>query len=192
MKDNGQNNNLQELEELAKTKKSSFVRELISWILLFVGAIVVALVVNKTVLANTEVPTGSMENTIHGGDRLFGFRLAYTFSDPERGDVIIFKYPDNEEENYIKRIIGLPGDKVEIIDGVVYINGEELEEDYLKEKPLELDFGPYEVPEDSYFVLGDNRNGSHDARRWKNTYVHRDKIIAKAIFKYSPDFEIIE
>ena len=192
MKDNSQNSNLQELEEMAKPKESSFVRELVSWILLFVGAIVVALVVNKTVLANTEVPTGCMENTIHGGDRLFGFRLAYTFSDPERGDIIIFKYPDNEKENYIKRIIGMPGDKVEIKKGVVYINGEELEEDYLKEKPLELDFGPYEVPEDSYFVLGDNRNGSHDARRWTNTYVHRDKIIAKAIFKYYPDFEIIE
>lgn len=192
MKDNSQNSNLQELEEMAKLKESDFVRELVSWILLFVGAIVVALVVNKTVLANTEVPTGSMENTIHGGDRLFGFRLAYTFSDPERGDIIIFKYPDNEKENYIKRIIGMPGDKVEIKKGVVYINGEELEEDYLKEKPLELDFGPYEVPEDSYFVLGDNRNGSHDARRWTNTYVHRDKIIAKAIFKYYPDFEIIE
>lgn len=187
-----QNNNLEELENITKPKKNSFVRELVSWIILFVGAIAIALIVNKTVLANTEVPTGSMENTIHGGDRLFGFRLAYTFSKPERGDVIIFKYPDNEEENYIKRIIGMPGEKVEIIKGVVYINGEELEESYLKEKPFELDFGPYEVPDDSYFVLGDNRNGSHDARRWNNTYVHKDKIIAKAIFKYYPDFELIE
>ena len=191
--DNQNEENMVDKEtSIEQSVKSNFTRELISWILLIVGAIVVALIVNKTILANTEVPTGSMENTIHGGDRLFGFRLAYTFSEPERGDIIIFKYPDNEEENYIKRIIGLPGDTVEIKGGVVYVNGEELKEDYLKEKPLELDFGPYEVPEDCYFVLGDNRNFSHDARLWSNTYVHRDKIIAKAIFKYYPDFEIID
>lgn len=190
---NNQNNNIEELEnEIKKVKKSSFTRELISWIILIVSAVTIALLVNTVVLANTEVPTTSMANTIQAGDRLFGFRLAYMFSEPERGDIIIFKYPDNEDENYIKRIIGLPGDKVEIIKGVVYINGEELVEDYLKEKPYELDFGPYEVPEDSYFVLGDNRNGSHDARLWKNTYVHRDKIVAKAIFKYYPDFEWVE
>ncbi len=189
---NKQNENISELEEMTKPKKSSFTRELISWTILIVGAIAVALIVNKTILANTEVPTTSMENTIHADDRLFGFRLAYKFSEPERGDVIIFKYPDNEEENYIKRIIGLPGDKVEIIKGIVYINGEELSEKYLKAKPYELNFGPYEVPEDSYFVLGDNRNESHDARFWKNTYVHKDKIVAKAIFKYYPDFETIE
>lgn len=189
---NNQNQNISELEAIVKPKKSSFTRELISWVLLIVGAIAVALIVNKTILANTEVPTTSMANTIHAGDRLFGFRLAYTFSEPERGDIIIFKYPDNEAENYIKRIIGLPGDKVEIIKGVVYINGEELKEDYLLEKPYELNFGPYEVPDDSYFVMGDNRNGSHDARFWENTYVHKDKIVAKAIFKYYPDFEWVE
>ena len=77
-------------------------------------------------------------------------------------------------------------------NGKVYVNGEELVEDYLKEEPLELNFGPYEVPEDSYFVMGDNRNWSHDARFWDNTYVHRDKIVAKAWFKYYPDFESIE
>lgn len=189
---NKQNDNFSELEEAVKTKKNSFTRELISWILLIVGAIAVAMIVNKTVLANTEVPTTSMANTIKAGDRLFGNRLAYLFSEPERGDIIIFKYPDNEEENYIKRIIGLPGETVEIVKGVVYVNGEELVEDYLKEEPLELNFGPYEVPEDSYFVMGDNRNWSHDARFWDNTYVHRDKIVAKAWFKYYPDFESIE
>ena len=189
---NKQNDNFSELEEAVKTKKSSFTRELISWILLIVGAIAVAMIVNKTVLANTQVPTTSMANTIKAGDRLFGNRLAYLFSEPERGDIIIFKYPDNEEENYIKRIIGLPGETVEIVKGVVYVNGEELVEDYLKEEPLELNFGPYEVPEDSYFVMGDNRNWSHDARFWDNTYVHRDKIVAKAWFKYYPDFESIE
>ena len=189
---NKQNDNFSELEEAVKTKKSSFTRELISWILLIVGAIAVAMIVNKTVLANTQVPTTSMANTIKAGDRLFGNRLAYLFSEPERGDIIIFKYPDNEEENYINRIIGLPGETVEIVKGVVYVNGEELVEDYLKEEPLELNFGPYEVPEDSYFVMGDNRNWSHDARFWDNTYVHRDKIVAKAWFKYYPDFESIE
>lgn len=171
--------------DTADKKQPGFAREMISWIILFIIACGIALVINRFILANTTVPTGSMEPTIMAGDRLFGFRLSYKFSDPERGDIIIFKFPDNEEENYIKRIIGLPNETVEIKHGVTYVNGEILDEsEYLTVTPLDLNFGPFEVPEDSYFVMGDNRNNSWDARFWKNTYVHKDKIVGKAVLKY--------
>ena len=135
------------------------------------------------------------------GDRIFGFRLAYGLNldffgheiskkikDPERFDIVIFKYPDDESVDYLKRIIGLPGETVEIISGKVYINGELLDEPYLSEEPTG-DFGPYQVPEDSYFMLGDNRAVSKDSRYWHNTYVKKEKIIAKAFVMYWPSLK---
>ena len=121
------------------------------------------------------------------GDRVIGNRLAYTFGDPQRGDIAIFKFPDDESQLFIKRVIGLPGDKIQIINGLVYVNdsAEPLEEDYLPEEPTG-DFGPFYVPEDSYFMLGDNRNYSKDSRLWENTYVKRDKVLAKAVLRYFP------
>ena len=108
---------------------------------------------------------------------------------PERGDIVIFKYPDNEEETYVKRVVGLPGETVTIENAKVYIDGSEtpLDEPYLKEE-WTVATGPYtfEVPEDCYFVMGDNRNDSWDARYWTNTYVSGDKILGKAIFTYWP------
>ena len=119
------------------------------------------------------------------GDRLFGFRLAYKFSEPERGDVIIFKFPDDESQNYVKRVIGLPNDVVQIKDGRVYVNGDELDEPYIRDYIFnDGETYTYIVPEDSYFMLGDNRNNSKDSRFWVNTYVKKEKIIAKVIFRY--------
>ena len=103
------------------------------------------------------------------GDKLIALRTFYWFEDPKRGDIVVFEYPDDPSELFIKRIIGEPGDKVEIIDGKVYINDsrEPLKEDYLKE-PMEGSFGPYTVPEDCYFMMGDNRNDSLDSRFWND------------------------
>lgn len=133
--------------------------------------------------------TGSMENTIEPGDDLFGLRLAYVFSEPQRGDIIIFKFPDDESEKYVKRIIGLPGETVTITEGKIYIDDSEtpLKEDYLKEEWVRAT-GPFEftVPQDAYLVLGDNRNDSYDARYWENTYVTEDAIIGKAYIIYYP------
>lgn len=169
----------------------SVVRELMSWIFTVVVAIVLALVLNRFVLINAEIPSGSMENTIMTDDKIIGFRLSYLFSDPKRGDIIIFRNPDNESENYVKRVIGLPGETVMIDNGCIYVDGELLEEDYLKED-WTLATGPYlfEVPEESYLVLGDNRNNSYDARYWNHTYVERDKILGKALFCYWPLHDI--
>ena len=170
-------------------EKSSPIKEALSWVFTFAAAILVALVLKNFVIINATVPTGSMENTIMPGDDLFGFRLAYQFSEPKRGDIIIFKYPDDEEEKYVKRVIGLPGETVRIENAKVYINDSEtpLQEDYLKEE-WTVATGPFEfqVPEGCYFVMGDNRNDSWDARYWDNTYVTKDKIIGKAEWIYFP------
>lgn len=176
-----------EKEEAQKSTSAS--REILSWVLTFALAIGAAFLIKNYLIINADVPTGSMENTIMPGDRLIGNRLAYIKDGPERGDVVVFKYPDDEKETYVKRVIGLPGETVEIRDAKIYINGSEepLEEDYLKED-WTVATGPYtfEVPEGHYLVMGDNRNDSWDARYWTNTYVARDKILGKAVFTYWP------
>ncbi len=159
------------------------LKEISSWILVFVIAFALATLINKIVILKVEVPSGSMENTIMIGDRVFTFRLAYLVSDPKRGDVIVFPYPDDEEVDYIKRIIGLPGETIEGKDGIVYIDGKPLTEPYAKEE-IDSDFGPYIVPKDSYFMMGDNRNNSEDSRYWEHKFVSKDKIKGKAVVKY--------
>ena len=170
-------------------EKPSAIREIISWLIYFAVAIIAAMLIKNYLIINASVPTGSMENTILPGDRLIGNRLAYINSEAERGDIVIFSYPDNENETYVKRIIGLPGETVTIENAKIYINGstKPLDEPYLKEEWVE-ETGPYifEVPEDCYFVLGDNRNNSWDARYWTNTYVSKEKILGEAIFTYWP------
>ena len=142
---------------------------------------------NKLVYINAVIPSESMQNTILKGDRIIGNRLAYLADDPERFDIVIFKYPDNPSEIFIKRVIGLPGETVEVKDGKVYIDGssEPLDDSFCPETP-EGDFGPYEVPENCYFMMGDNRNNSLDSRYWNNHYVEKDAILAKASFRYWP------
>ena len=170
----------------------SWKKEIISWIQIIVAAVIIALVLNNFIIANSRVPTGSMENTIMSKSRVIGSRLSYLTSDPERGDVVIFHFPDDPtgKTYYVKRIIGLPGETVDIVDGKVYIDGSDtpLDEPYLAE-PMEGSWGPYEVPEGSYFMMGDNRNNSLDARYWENQYVKKDKIIAKVLFCYFPKFK---
>ncbi len=186
--------------------------EILSYVKMIIIAVVAAFVINTFVIINATVPTGSMENTIMPGDRLIGFRMSYMFSEPERGDIVVFKYPLDEEKNYIKRIIGLPGETVIIENGKIQIKDtetgeviiEELEEDYLKEDwTLKNNDIVFEVPEDRYLMMGDNRNFSSDARDWqmavKNNpevytdediiYVHEDKILGKAMFTYWSNFK---
>lgn len=178
------------IEGSAEAKKEiNWTRELLEWLATIVVAIGIALIINNIFVVNAIIPTGSMETTIMTGDRVFGNRLAYKNSSPVRGDIVIFKYPDDESQLFIKRVIGLPGDTVEIYDGLVYINGSDtpLSEPYINqsEEPVG-DFGPYEVPSGHYFLMGDNRNHSMDARYWANTYVAEDKILGKAFVRYWP------
>lgn len=166
--------------------------EIISWIKTIAMAVVIAVLINSFVIVNATVPTGSMENTIMPGDRIIALRLTYYVSSPERGDIVVFRYPDDESVLYVKRVIGLPGETVEIKDGEVYINNSDtpLDDSFVKEQPVG-DFGPYEVPEGCYFMMGDNRNNSQDSRYWVNKYVEEDKILGKVYFKYYKGFEFL-
>lgn len=186
-------------------------REIWDWIRVILIAILLTFVLKRFVIVNAEVPTGSMISLIYPGDRLIGFRLSYLFSEPERGDVVIFKYPVDESQKFIKRVIGLPGETVEIRDAKIYIDGdpEPLTEDYLPEAwTVNNDGFYYEVPEDSYLLLGDNRNRSLDARYWAKealtrgiaadeeeaehyTFVTEDELLGKAVFKYYPKLQVL-
>lgn len=168
--------------------------ETISWIKIILTAAIIAFVLNNYIIANSRVPSGSMENTIMSHDRVIGSRLAYVRSEPKRGDIAIFHWPDDESIFFVKRVIGLPGDMIDIKDGKVYINNSEtpLDEPYLKEPMLPEAPMHFEVPEDSYFMMGDNRNNSMDARRWNHTYVKKEKIIAKVLFRYYPKISRIQ
>lgn len=172
--------------------KPSLMSEIFSWIQIILAAVIIAFFLNTFIIANSIVPSGSMERTIMTGDRVIGSRLSYRFSEPKRGDIAIFYFPDDDSLFYVKRIIGLPGDTVDIRDGAVYLNGSQtpLEEPYLNE-PMEYEPDMhFEVPENSYFMMGDNRNHSSDARYWRNTFVSKDKLVAKVMLRYWPLTEI--
>lgn len=173
--------------------KNSIWKELWEYIKMIIFVIVVVLIVNNVLLINARVPSESMEKTIMTGDRFFGNRLAYLFNDPERFDIVVFKYPDDESQLFVKRVIGLPGETVEIREGKVYINGSDtpLDDSFTPETPMG-NYGPYVVPEGSYFMLGDNRNHSGDSRFWKQPYVEKDKIVGKAILRYFPGIKILK
>jgi signal peptidase I len=165
-------------------------KEIFSWVRLIFAALAISFIINNYVIVKAEIPTGSMENTVMTDDSIIALRLAYLFEDPARGDIVVFKYPDDESQNYLKRIIGLPGETIEIVDGKVFVDSVQLEESYLKEVPVGS-FGPYTVPKDSYFMMGDNRNISEDARYWEHTYVKKEKILGKAVLRYSPSIKVL-
>jgi signal peptidase I len=126
--------------------------------------------------------------TLQINDRLIVDKLGYHFKNPERGDVVVFSPTDTlEKQNFhdafIKRVIGLPGDKVEVKGGRVFINDQALRESYIAEDP-QYQYGPVTVPQDAYLVLGDNRNNSYDSHYWG--FVPRDRIIGRAVVRFWP------
>lgn len=125
-----------------------------------------------------------MQPTLQPGEFIVVNKLAYKFSDLQRGDVVVFHY--SLQEDYIKRIIGIPGDEVEVADGVVKVNGIPLEEPYIAAPPMYS--GSWEVPKDMVFVLGDNRNQSSDSHKWG--FVAKDSIVGKALVVYWPLDEV--
>lgn len=169
-------------------KREEIISETLSWVKTFVFAASVALFVNTTLIVNAEITSGSMENTIMTDSRVLVNRLEYRKEGPKRGDIIEFYYPDDGKTRYVKRVIAVAGETVEGRDGSVYVDGVLLEEPYIKEKSY-LDFGPYLVPEDSCFVMGDNRNNSWDSRYWNNKFVPEDAIIGKAVLEYFPELK---
>lgn len=151
---------------------------------------IVSIVLNTCVIVNAYIPSESMSYTINLGDRIIGNRLSYRDDhQPERYDIIIFHAPDRPGVLYIKRVIGLPGDRIDLKDGHIYINGDLSDESFCSRssetKPGTMEY-PFTVPDNSYFVLGDNRANSEDSRFWNNHYVQRNEIVAKAVFRYWP------
>ena len=175
-----------------KRRRGKIIREIISYVAIVAAAFLLATLTNRYLIVNARIPSGSMIPTITEGNRIIGNRLAYINSEPKRGDVVVFYYPDDETQKYIKRIIGLPGETVYIEHGTVYIDGQPLDEsDYLTVETAGVS-GPFTVPEGCYFMMGDNRNSSWDSRFWNNTFVSKDKIIAKAMFCYFPTIHLIK
>lgn len=155
---------------------STIITVLIIWLLM------------NYVLINAYVPTGSMKNTIMPGNRLIGIRLIHEY---RRGDIVIFKQTGESGQFLIKRIIGIPGDNIQILKGVegnaeIYVNGVLLSESYLPEPMLYEETLTVHIPENGYFMLGDNRNHSFDARYWENKIIDANDIVGIAKLRYWP------
>lgn len=134
------------------------------------------------------IPSGSMLPTLQINDRLIIDKVSYNFRKPDRGDIIVFNPTDalkqqNFKDAFIKRLIGLPGDQVEVKGGRVYLNNQPLKENYIEEQP-NYNFGPVTVPPNQFLVLGDNRNNSYDSHYWG--FVPRDRIIGRAVVRFWP------
>lgn len=129
------------------------------------------------------IPSESMEPALYPSDRVFAFKTVYFFSLPKRGEVIVFHYPPDPKQYYVKRVIGLPGDTVEVRDGYAIVNGTKLEEPYVR-FPGGPNWGPTKVPDNSLFVMGDNRANSGDSRFWG--FVPRKNVVGRAVARFWP------
>lgn len=168
--------------------KISPLKELLS-MLIYIGVVLgVTFLIITFVGQRTHVSGESMENTLDNGDQLIVDKITYRFQDPERFDIIVFPFHYKENTYYIKRIIGLPGETVQIADGTIYINGEVLKESYGREVMQDPGIAaePITLGEDEYFVLGDNRNQSSDSRDPSVGLIHRDEIIGRAWLRIWP------
>lgn len=175
-------------EEDYEEKKPGVLREIISFVLYLAVVVGITFFIITFVGQRTYVSGSSMENTLSDGDNLIVDKLTYRFSDPKRFDIIVFPFQYGDHVYYIKRIIGLPGETVQIADGNIYINGKLLEESYGREviKNSGLAAQPVVLGEDEYFVLGDNRNDSTDSRDPSVGKIHRDDIIGRAWVRIWP------
>ncbi|MFB5066506.1 MAG: signal peptidase I [Candidatus Wallacebacter cryptica] len=155
------------------------------WIETIVGAAVLTAFIIIFIAQSFVVDGSSMMPTLENNQRLLVDKLTYRFREPRHGDIVVFKYPANPKEEFIKRVIAVPGDAVAIAGGKVYVNGVVIEEDYIAETTIR-GFNPHIVPEGHYFVLGDNRNNSLDSRDPRVGFVPRENIVGRAIWSYWP------
>ncbi len=164
------------------------IRELFGWLIFIAIVAAASYAVVTFVGQRTQVSGESMETTLSYGDQLIVDKISYRFRDPKRYDIVVFPYRYEENTFYIKRVIGLPGETVQIVDGYVYINGQILGEQYgnaLIEDPG-LAAEPITLGPDEYFVLGDNRNNSQDSRTANVGNIHRDELIGRAWVRLWP------
>ena len=160
-------------------KKKSPKQEIVEWILTLGAALVIALLVRQFIFEPVRVDGHSMDDTLAHGEVMFVTKFDYQFGgEPERFDVVICHYPGRGNTNFVKRVVGLPGDTVALVDGYLYVNGERYEEPYLVNRSY-VDFGPYSVPEGYYFMMGDNRSNSNDSRSMYVGPITRDMILGR-------------
>ena len=181
--------NVENQEENNQRDRRGILKEVLDWVVFFVILIGLTFLINTYVGQRTYISGPSMQPTLHDGDNLIVDKISYRFTDPKRYDIIVFPYRYQEDTFYIKRIIGLPGETVQIINGYVYINGE-LREDEVYGAEVMEDAGiasePITLGEDEYFVLGDNRNHSSDSRDPNVGVLHRDELIGRAWVRIWP------
>lgn len=198
---NEEENNTVNSDKIKKHRKKKddydWKKEAMGFLKIIAIAVVIAFAINNLVIINAKVPSGSMEKTIKKHSRMVGFRLSYVFSKPKSGDIIIFKYPEDESQYFVKRVIATPEDEVEITNGVVCVNRKEINEPYVYyddgTPDADGDFPKTKVPKGCYFVLGDNRNNSKDSRFWVTThFVKESQILGKAIFSYYPSVYMLK
>ncbi|WP_405100618.1 signal peptidase I [Oceanobacillus sp. FSL H7-0719] len=152
--------------------------EWLEWLKAIIVAVVIAFFVHTFIFATSIVEGESMEPTLENGERVIFNKFIYIINEPKRGDIIIIQHPN---KNYVKRIIALPGETIEVANNELYINGEKYQETFLSEEISKKTgrFGPIVIPEDSYFVMGDNRGISKDSRNGLG-YIQRDEIIGRS------------
>lgn len=170
------------IKNKSKDTAKLFAREAFGFVRYMVVAAITVSVVTKVFFPFIFVPTSSMENEIPREGFVFCNKVRYWKANaPKRGDVVLFKRMElmNDDKLYVKRVVGLPGEKIEIIDGITYIDGKKYEETWLKEEPKKENFGPFYVPLGYYFCMGDNRNNSYDCRYWQEHYISEEDIEAK-------------
>jgi signal peptidase I len=168
------------VDEKSEKKVKPMWRELLETV---VSAGIIAFIIITFIGQVTVVKGASMEDTLFNRERLICNKIVYRLSEPTHGEIVIFKPPIDQNHNYIKRVIAVEGDKIKIIDGIVYLNGEKLEEDYVEHRSFES-MPEITVPEDSYFVLGDNRANSSDSRFWG--FVPEENMIGRASLIFWP------
>ena len=168
--------------------EKSIIRELLGWVVYILVIVGLTYLIITFVGVRTRVSGSSMETTLSDGDQLIVDKISYRFRDPKRYDIVVFPYQYEEDTYYIKRIIGLPGETVQVGGGKVYINGGVLDEHYGNEEMLNPGIveEPVTLGEDEYFVLGDNRNHSQDSRDPSVGAVHRKDLLGRAWIRIWP------
>ena len=162
-------------------------RTIVEWVAVIGGALAVALVIQAFLVQAFYIPSSSMVPTLEVGDRVLVNKLSYDLHDVNRGDLVVFERPDDavgEIKDLIKRVIGLPGETVEIRDGTVIVDGHVLDEPYLAADEVLADFAPTAVPENHVFVMGDNRDDSRDSRVFGP--ISTDSIVGRAFLRVWP------
>lgn len=169
-----------------RRRKRSATSRILEYIAIILGAILIAILVQGFVVKPFQIPSQSMQPTIEPGDRILVNRLSYRFGEIKQGDIIVFRSPNDPDTDFVKRVIAVGGDTIEIDNHMVIVNDEALVEDYIAPwvNPREPIYAKRTVDEGTVFVMGDNRDNSDDSRRWG--FLDQDEIIGKAVAIYWP------